>query len=684
MFKNLQLTTKMFLSFGFVTLISVSLGILGYYGAVKSDKAIEEVGMVRLPGVQSLQIIKTSVNGLNSAMANLLIPGLDKELHQHQYDNINKARETYEVAWKTYESLPHSLEESELWEQLGVEWQKWRESNGVYLDLLHEVDSLDLGNHVELWKNLEKFRGDHYKVATNVLKLLKDGKSFDGGDDQHACNFGKWLATFETSNPQMKQVLQDILPMHDRFHKRVQKVKKLATEGKTDEASSFYTTQIVASMESTFGEFNKMIDLAKNADDSHKEAAHQLLEIAHEHQINATNLLDKIISLNGEISTHTVNTSKHNAKLLETVILFAVGIGVVLALFCAILVTKGITGPVQKVVAFVDKVAKGDFTSTLVIDQQDEVGKMSTALSKTVSELGSMIKDIISGVNTLSSSSTELAAISTQLSTTSAGASERANSVASASEEMSVNMSSVSAAMEQSASNVGMVATAAEEMSTTVSEIAGSASRAKTISENAVIQSQESARKVTDLGTAADKIGKVTEVITEISEQTNLLALNATIEAARAGEAGKGFAVVANEIKELAKQTAEATVDIKVQIEGMQGTTSSTISDIKTISEVINEINDVITTIASAVEQQSAATSEISENVAQAAGGIGEVNENVAQSSVAIQDINRDITEISNGSSEINSSSQNVNQSANELSKLAEQLSGLVSRFKVA
>jgi methyl-accepting chemotaxis protein len=350
----------------------------------------------------------------------------------------------------------------------------------------------------------------------------------------------------------------------------------------------------------------------------------------------------------------------------------------------AFFTTRSITGPIQKVIDFVDKVAKGDFTSCLNIDQQDEIGKMSTALCTTISELGSMIKEIISGVTTLSSSSTDLATISTQLTSTSATASERARNVASTSEEMSVNMSSVSAAMEQSASNVTMVATAAEEMSATVNEIAQNTSKAKSISEKAVIQSQESAKKVTELGTAASKIGKVTEVITEISEQTNLLALNATIEAARAGEAGKGFAVVANEIKELARQTASATVDIRVQIEGMQGTTNSTIADIKIISEVINEINDVITSIASAVEQQSAATSDISENIAQAAGGIGEVNENVAQSSIAIQDVTRDITEISNASTEINSSSQNVNESANELSTLAEKLNSLVRRFKVA
>ena len=425
-------------------------------------------------------------------------------------------------------------------------------------------------------------------------------------------------------------------------------------------------------------------EMAKAYIDGGPESGNKLMASFDEASENMTKILTPFVESQEAELAEAMSSIVSSADSIRSFALVAGLFTFIAGVMIAYLITRSITGPVQKIVDYIDKVAKRDFTSTLIIDQKDEVGKMSMALSNTVSELGGMIKDIITGVNTLSSSSTELAAISTQLSSTSASASERANNVASASEEMSVNMSSVSAAMEQSASNVGMVATAAEEMSTTVREIAENASKAKTISENAVVQSQESARKVTELGAAANKIGKVTEVITEISEQTNLLALNATIEAARAGEAGKGFAVVANEIKELAKQTAAATVDIKVQIEGMQGTTNSTISDIKTISEVINEINYFITTIATAVEQQSAATLEISENVSQAAAGIIEVNENVAQSSIAIQDVNRDISEINNGSNEINNSSQNINQSANELSKLAEQLNGLVSRFKVA
>ncbi|BDD88381.1 HAMP domain-containing methyl-accepting chemotaxis protein [Desulfofustis limnaeus] len=366
------------------------------------------------------------------------------------------------------------------------------------------------------------------------------------------------------------------------------------------------------------------------------------------------------------------------------IVLIVAAVALLIGIAAAFIITRSITTPVARMMKFVETLAGGDFTSKLTIEQEDEIGKMSRALGATAQELGAMIKQIVASVNTLSASSTELSAVSAQLSSNAENASTRSTGVASAAEEMSTNMSSVSAAMEQSASNVGMVATATEEMTSTVHEIAQNAAKAKDISEQAVDQSQKTSAKMNELGQAADKIGKVTEAITEISEQTNLLALNATIEAARAGEAGKGFAVVANEIKELAKQTADATVDIKNQIEEMQRTTSGTVTDIKTITEVINEINEIITTIATAVEQQSAATSEISENIAQASAGIAEVNENVAQSSVAIGDITKDIGEISSTSEEVSQGSHNVRESAGELSRLAEQLDELVRRFKVA
>jgi len=355
----------------------------------------------------------------------------------------------------------------------------------------------------------------------------------------------------------------------------------------------------------------------------------------------------------------------------------------ILSIALSIVIIRSITTPVGKASALAEAMAGGDFTAKIDINQQDEIGVMAKSLNSMVEQLGAMIKDIISNASRLTFSSNDLASISKQLSSTAQDTADQSASVAAATEEMSVNIQSVSAAMEQSSCNVNMVASATEEMTSTVNEIAQSAEKARAISEGAVQQSRVASEKMAILGDSARKIGRVTETITEISEQTNLLALNATIEAARAGEAGKGFAVVANEIKELARQTAAATVDIKNQINEMQITTSTTVEDIEKISEVIVEINNVINGIATAVEEQSAASKEIATNISQASQGIAEVNENVAQSTVVISDITRDIAGINQQSNQVGEGSNQVQVSAQGLADLAVQLENLVKKFKV-
>lgn len=372
-------------------------------------------------------------------------------------------------------------------------------------------------------------------------------------------------------------------------------------------------------------------------------------------------------------------TTQISIRTMLLCALAAIFIGIGFAVF----LTRAITGPIRKTATFAEVMASGDFSSKLDVYQGDEIGAMASSLNVMAGQLGTMIKEIISGVNSLSLSSTDLAAVSRQLSSAAKDTADKSGSVAAATEEMSTNFQSVSAAMEQSTSNVNMIASSTEELTATVKEIAESAEKARSISEGAVKQSRITSKKMGELGESAKRIGRVTETITEISEQTNLLALNATIEAARAGEAGKGFAVVANEIKELARQTAAATVDIKDQISEMQTTTTTTVEDIEKISAVIDEINNVINGIATAVEEQSAASSEIADNIAQASQGIAEVNENVAQSTVVVTDITRDVTSISQQSNQVGEGSAQVQASAQSLSELATQLELLVKKFKV-
>lgn len=374
---------------------------------------------------------------------------------------------------------------------------------------------------------------------------------------------------------------------------------------------------------------------------------------------------------------------KTQSNASRTTVLVIAVIALIGGTIFAIFLTRAITGPILKTVNFAEKMAGGDFTQTLEIKQQDEIGTMAQALNRMIHELADMLKEVINGVNTLSTSSVQLKNVSADLSQGSHDTSEKSNAVAAAAEQMSINISNVANSMEDSANTTNLVASATEEMSATVNEISNGASKAREISESAVTQSKETSDKMKELGSAANEIGKVTETITDISEQTNLLALNATIEAARAGEAGKGFAVVANEIKELAKQTADATVDIKNQIDAMQNTTSSTVKEIMQISEVILEINNVINSITSAVSEQTTATEEIAGSLAQSSHGIMEINENISQSSSVVSDITAEISQVNHEAAQMAKNSEHVLSSADNLLHLSEQLKSMVAKFKV-
>jgi methyl-accepting chemotaxis protein len=345
----------------------------------------------------------------------------------------------------------------------------------------------------------------------------------------------------------------------------------------------------------------------------------------------------------------------------------------------------GIVRPIRVTVDMLKDIAEGEGDLTMRLDakSQDEIGELAFWFNTFIEKLQGIIKRIAENSNSVNSSSDQLSSIAKELSAGAEDTSQRAASVATASEEMSANLNSVAAAMEESSTNTNMVASAAEEMTSTINEIAENAERARNVSGKAVTQAKSASEKMQELGEAAQKIGMVTETIKEISEQTNLLALNATIEAARAGEAGKGFAVVANEIKDLAKQTAQATLNIKNQIDDIQRTTGSTVTEIDQITNVISGVNDIVATIAAAVEEQTAATKEIANNINQVSHGIQEVNENVTQSSVVAVDITQDIAKVNSAAAGITESSRQIQSSSEDLQKMATALNNIVGSFKV-
>ncbi|MCP4114229.1 MAG: methyl-accepting chemotaxis protein [Desulfobacteraceae bacterium] len=373
------------------------------------------------------------------------------------------------------------------------------------------------------------------------------------------------------------------------------------------------------------------------------------------------------------------------ANSIRNATLIVGGISIALTVVLVLLLARSIVTPLNAAVAGLKDIAggEGDLTMRLAVTGKDEIGELATWFNTFIEKLQIIIRQIGENSGQVDQSSTELVEIAVRMSSGSDNTANRSNSVASAAEEMSANLNSVAAAMEQSSTNTTMVAAAAEEMTSTINEIARNAEQARGISVEAVDKSRAAATRMAELGKAAQAIGKVTETITDISEQTNLLALNATIEAARAGEAGKGFAVVANEIKDLALQTAGATLDIKTQIEEVQSSTAASLTEIDEISDVINGVNDIVATIAAAVEEQSTATREISTNINQASQGIQEVNENINQSSSVAEEITKDIAQVNMSAGEISNGSDQVRLSAENLTGMSARLSGIVDKFKV-
>ncbi|HTW07782.1 MAG TPA: methyl-accepting chemotaxis protein [Acidimicrobiales bacterium] len=343
----------------------------------------------------------------------------------------------------------------------------------------------------------------------------------------------------------------------------------------------------------------------------------------------------------GWFSTNTNRTglgSESSADSRAILLVVAVA-GVLMATAVGFVVIRSITKPLVEAKRVLELSADGDLRVQAEVYGEDELGQVAKALNKQLTGRRGLIQRFSDISKGLVGVSEELNSVSTQL--------------ASGAEESSAQAQTVSAAAEQVSSNVGSVAAAAEELSTSIVEISRSAADASHVASEGVEVARAATKVVGQLRESSAKIGEVIKLITGIAEQTNLLALNATIEAARAGEAGRGFAIVANEVKELARQTAAATEEIGRTVQTIQGDSQSAAEAIRQMDEIMDKVNHAQTTIASAVEQQTATTSEIGRTVNEAAVASSEIAHNIAGVAEAAQQTTQGATSTLGAASEL-------------------------------
>ena len=371
----------------------------------------------------------------------------------------------------------------------------------------------------------------------------------------------------------------------------------------------------------------------------------------------------------------------------------AIGLALTMCVLSALMMIVGVSKPVLRMVEVMGRLAKRDMAVQVTgVGRKDEVGKMASAVqffkdsmiagdklaeeqereraekeaekerqrveqerrTKRMTELTqSFDRQVTQMLQTVSAAATEMQSTAANMSATA--------------EETNRQSATVAAASEQTSANVQTVATATEELSSSISEIGRQVGQSTEIAKRAVEEANQTSEHVRGLAEAAQKIDQVVSLINDIASQTNLLALNATIEAARAGEAGKGFAVVASEVKALANQTAKATEEISGKISSMQQATGVTVTAIDSIRGTIQEMSEIATAIAAAVEEQGAATAEISRNVQQAAQGT--------------QDVSSNIGGVTQAAGDTGAAASQVLSSASELAKQSESLRTEVDTF---
>ncbi len=668
----MKIGTKLVASFCGVSAICAAVGAMGYWGLNDLSHHVEEIGVVRLPSVESLQIIETQCERITAANRTLAIPDLPTEIRERQWQNIADARETYQAAWKIYEPLPQTPEEATLWKEFVPAWQTWREANNKYHELCRKVEETGLPDATLLAMQIEKFTKDHYILVQKVLHQLHEGQAHEGGNDPTACNFGRWMRGFQSQSARLNALLRALDEPHRQFHEAVGEIQSLCAQGRSEEALATYRQRMIPNMNKVFEQFQGIADLAQEAQEARRAANEQLHGPVVTANRTAADLLRKLVQLNSDVAKVEVKEGLATALSLELTSIVIVLVGVLVSITLGVFISIGIRKAIANIVTRLKDIAQGEGDLTQRVDEarKDELGELGKWFNTFVKKVHDIIAEVAQATREVASAATEIASSSEEMATGMKEQAGQVTQISSAVEEMSQSVVEVARKSAEASSSAGAAGQTAQSGGKVVEEtIAGMQAISQAVSDGAA--------SVTELGKRSEQIGQIVETINDIADQTNLLALNAAIEAARAGEHGRGFAVVADEVRKLADRTTKATEEIAHSIRAIQGETT----------QAVNKMNSGTEQVKLGVEKATAAGASL-QSIVTAAQGVADMIRSIAaaaeEQSAASEQISKNIESVNAVSKQASEGAGQAAAAASQLSSKAEQLQRLVGQFKLA
>jgi len=603
--KNLSIALKLIGGFIAVALVALAIGAAGLLSARNLSSSIADLGKDKLVAIRSLLTIKEQSSALRVAIRSFLDPRMVGADRSRQFDNVAAARKAYGAALEDYLALEHSEGERLGNDKLVEAMARWDSANEAFLAQAREAAASGIADPATLVGYVKGFIGDHHALISSLRGLLGEGLAFEGGTDETACAFGRWMASADRSNPTIAAALDAINADHRRFHASVAAVKARHRAGDRAGAYRLLESEARPAAEGTFRQLGLIAGEAARVDALYAAMHESAFGILRERQTETIGILDSIVEANISASEASVSAADATSRGAITLVVAGTALGTIAALALGIALSLSVLGPVKAAASVVSRLETGDLLAFEPDrSRKDELGRLNAGLAVTVGRL----REVIAGIRLASE----------QVSRGGAEISQEAQSISQGTTEQAANAEEVSSSI--------------EEMTASVRQNADNATAGESLSRRAAESAELGAGEVDAAVAAMNDITARIGVIDEIARQTNLLALNAAIEAARAGESGKGFAVVASEVRKLAERSQSAASEIVALSTGTARAAAKAASSIAGVVPEIRRTADLVQEIAASTREQASGIDQISKAVT----GLDEIIQRNASSSEAL------------------------------------------------